>query len=452
MRPRALLFISLGLNAAFVAALLLLRSHSAIVAADTPDVAPAAASNAVKTQVVVRKQYFTWRQVESPDYRAYIANLRDIGCPEQTIRDIIIADVDQLYAKKRAGELATADLDWWKSEPDASVAQATRARLDALEQERRALLASLLGPDWQTREPDSAPSSGYALNGPVLGALPPETKAAVEGILARADQRVQEYRNAQKAAGKEPELAALARLSEQTRNELAGVLNPAQLEEFLLRYSETARDLRRQLTGFPVTPDEFRRLFRARDPIDQQILLTYAVDNVASAQTRAALQKQREDALRTVLGPERYREYKIATDPAFRDALATAQKAGAPDDMVPSLYAINNAAAQELDRIRNDPTLTPEQKAGQIKAVQDQQKAASDQLLGVAPPPTAPPPPAPAPPPPTQTYYYEGGQTIDVIANAYGITPDALRAANPGVNFLQLPKGTPLKIPPPPSQ
>jgi len=32
---------------------------------------------------------FDWRQVESEDYRTYLANLRAIGCPETTIRDIV---------------------------------------------------------------------------------------------------------------------------------------------------------------------------------------------------------------------------------------------------------------------------------------------------------------------------------------------------------------------------
>jgi hypothetical protein len=40
--------------------------------------------------------------LESTDYRTYVRNLRAIGCPEQTIRDIITADVDaNLYADKR---------------------------------------------------------------------------------------------------------------------------------------------------------------------------------------------------------------------------------------------------------------------------------------------------------------------------------------------------------------
>jgi hypothetical protein len=36
---------------------------------------------------------FHWRQLESTNYLTYVANLRRIGCPAQTIRDLISAEV-----------------------------------------------------------------------------------------------------------------------------------------------------------------------------------------------------------------------------------------------------------------------------------------------------------------------------------------------------------------------
>src|SRR6267378_3325428 len=44
---------------------------------------------------------FDWGQVEASDYATYISNLRSIRCPEQTIRDIIKADVANLFDTKR---------------------------------------------------------------------------------------------------------------------------------------------------------------------------------------------------------------------------------------------------------------------------------------------------------------------------------------------------------------
>jgi hypothetical protein len=55
-------------------------------------------SNAESFQPAINP--FHWSQLESTNYRIYVANLRRIGCPEPTIRDIITADVHTLYAPK----------------------------------------------------------------------------------------------------------------------------------------------------------------------------------------------------------------------------------------------------------------------------------------------------------------------------------------------------------------
>jgi hypothetical protein len=45
---------------------------------------------------------FSYRSVLSPDYQAYITNLRAIHCPDETIQDIIIAAVNKDYARREA--------------------------------------------------------------------------------------------------------------------------------------------------------------------------------------------------------------------------------------------------------------------------------------------------------------------------------------------------------------
>ena len=102
-----------------------------------------------KTNFVVRKQFFSWQEVESDDYVVFIANLRDIGCPEQTIHDIIIADVNALYARRRATEIVTPEQQWWRTEPDSNVVAAASARLREMELDRRTLLTGLLGAGWR---------------------------------------------------------------------------------------------------------------------------------------------------------------------------------------------------------------------------------------------------------------------------------------------------------------
>lgn len=107
---KAVLKISLLLNGGLLSGLLLVlaagrTNHPPATPAVEWDDTPAAAVAVVPATTVPAKgeeKPFNWSQVESSDYRTYIANLRRIGCPEQTIRDLIVADVDNLYAPRRA--------------------------------------------------------------------------------------------------------------------------------------------------------------------------------------------------------------------------------------------------------------------------------------------------------------------------------------------------------------
>src|ERR1051326_8463047 len=109
MAWRGLAFVSLGANIILAAIWLAATSPRS---ADSPSTAAGlaqASAASSRTNVLLRRQFFSWREVESPDYPTYITNLRNIGCPEQTIRDIIIADINSLYARRRAVELVTPD-------------------------------------------------------------------------------------------------------------------------------------------------------------------------------------------------------------------------------------------------------------------------------------------------------------------------------------------------------
>jgi len=80
---------------------------------------------------------FSWEQVETDDYVKYIANLRGIHCPEQTVRDIITADLDSAYAVRRqALERETAGSDASRQE--------LGAKLEGLRGEEKYVLAQLL--------------------------------------------------------------------------------------------------------------------------------------------------------------------------------------------------------------------------------------------------------------------------------------------------------------------
>lgn len=73
----------------------------------------AAATSTVQAKARPAPPPFHWRQLDAPDFATYAQNLRDIGCPEVTIADIIQAELRAIYDGRRAEirqELAAAPL------------------------------------------------------------------------------------------------------------------------------------------------------------------------------------------------------------------------------------------------------------------------------------------------------------------------------------------------------
>src|SRR6266566_5944163 len=58
-------------------------------------------------------QSFHWSQLESEDYRVYTANLRALGCPEATVRHIIMADIRELYIGRVNALVDTVQNQFW---------------------------------------------------------------------------------------------------------------------------------------------------------------------------------------------------------------------------------------------------------------------------------------------------------------------------------------------------
>jgi LysM repeat protein len=322
----------------------------------------------------------------------------------------------------------------------------------ALEDERRVLLTKLLGTNWEAGDIASLPRptrAGMILDGPILGQLSPDTKEAVLDVSLRSQDHLQAYLDAQHAAGKNPDPAEVARLRRETRTELSKVLTAPQLEEFLLRYSQNASDLRASfgtLEYFDASPEEFRAVFRATDQIDEQLQALGDAADANSAQQRKNLLAQRENEIKNALGASRYEDYSMLQDPLYRQAVAQADAAGTPD-AVRAIYQVNLAALAEADSITNDANLSTQQKDVAMKNLQLQQAQANTLAVGQDLPLDQTTPPQQ---PPRRLHQLRPGDSASVVALMYGLPVSALRAANPNVDFNRLRAGDSIVIPPSP--
>lgn len=384
-RARALLWLSLGLNLALTGLIVLLSRDSISHSSSVADLNSKSTNGirTIKTNVVVRRQPFNWRDIESPDYPTYIANLRRIGCPERTIRDIIVADVNELFNERIAREVVLPEQQWWLPEPNMDVFQAAADQLRAFEDQKNLMLAQLLGPGW-TNQTRGIRGDPIRLDGPVLGQINSETRARLFEIEANSRRAREAYFRQTLDQGREADPAQIARLAQQTRNELAAILTPEQLEEYLLRYSQNSDSLRQQLRGFGAGADEYRRIFRARDPYDQQLALLTGNDP-ASARRRQELEAQRDAAVKDAVGAERFPLYMMTQNPLFKEAQDHAEQNGAPPEKVIPIFQVRQAAQEEIARIQASKDLSVEEQRAALKLIEEHQRASIDRILnGVA--------------------------------------------------------------------
>lgn len=249
-----------------------------------------------------------WSQVEAPDYPTYIRNLRAIGVPERTIRDMVTADVRQMFASERAEILAPgySEYRFWEHVPDTPEARADRTRQRrTVDDAMGDVLRELLGPDvippstdndWKLAELDLQ-----------LAFLPPDKREATSGLLLRysdIDAHIKALADGHRPTEDPVELQRIIDLYEAKRAELARLTTPEEFELIELTASWTADNLRRAMVRFEPSEEEFRAIFHVWREHDEELARLGAAHQPDPGNAHVF------ERIREFLGEERYAEYR----------------------------------------------------------------------------------------------------------------------------------------------
>lgn len=324
-----------------------------------------------------------WAELETGAYAAYLDRLRAAGCPPERVRLIVLADADEWLLQRRISQAVAGDFPWWKAEPPTATDPAFGNQYAQLRAQRAELVRRHLGEDAEDggEGVDEVPIV-VPLSGPVLGALPRDKYNRVQEICARSLDRHQGYFNARQSEGVFLNQGDMARLRDFTRVHLAEILTSEELEEFLLRYSHNANRLRRELAGLEPTPEEFRGVFRAVDALEHRLQLEYGAIDSLSARQRERFEREREEAIREVLAPDRYQRYLVGRYPLFRQAQLAIRRAGLPDDRVLAFYEILNAHESRRREVLNNTALNAGQRQAGLEELERERERGLRQALG----------------------------------------------------------------------
>ena len=382
MNAKTFLILSLLLNAALGA--VLLRPKSAEPTATPPPAAvkpataepapvPPAAKARVVTQVVTNTvaQKFDWNAVESDDYKKYIANLRSIGCPEETIRDIITADVNKLYdAKRKALAGPKKKFEFWKPGMmmGAAVDPERTEKERALNQEKRTLLTELLG-SAPEEKPDLLAGVASQLDA-MFDFLPTEKRTKVMEVMQDMQTKMQK---AMKNGA--PDAEDMRKLMKDSEASIAAVLTPEEMVDYNLRFSMTANTMRMQLAGFEPTEQEFLDLFKKRKAYDDEFGGAFGGGLNLKGEEKAkqeAAKKALDEQVKAQLGEARYTEYTRAQDHAYQAMYRTADREGLGKEAAIKVYDMKKAAEEQAKKLRADTTLTQEQRTAALRAIREE--------------------------------------------------------------------------------
>lgn len=332
---------------------------------------PVMASPVIKTPKNVVK--VDWRYADTEDYRQYISQLRTNGVPEDQVRALALADVNRLFQTRLNNLAATVpSVPFWQTE---SPATATSAYIPpdklkeqaSLLQQRKEVLARLAVPEPQ----------GVSGVTPVLDPLNQMLSfvpLAKRKQIAAVEQKFQSALNQNlPAANATPEqIAAYEETLRQRDLELSALLTPQEKEEYDLRRSRTANQLRSALTGFNPTEQEFRILFQLTKQYENQLgsLSGLAATNPAVQQQREAAQQMMETQLKSMLSEERYRDYQRSQDPKFKGLYDFAQRQKLPADSATWVYDTQNKVQNQIQKLTEDANLSDTARQEQLKELQ----------------------------------------------------------------------------------
>lgn len=324
---------------------------------------------------------FNWRQVESEDYKRYIANLRSIGCPEETIRDIIVADVTKLYAQKLAANTRAKEFKYWQGGSSRTRLAAENRRIARdLDRERWSLLRDLLGPGVEAESRKSTLSADAATEDLVLGFLSEAKRAAVREIVERYSDQEQEL--ARKGlALTQKERADLKQLRDQRSTELAGVLTPEELLNYDLRTSTVAENLRARLAGVDFSEAQFREVYRLQKSFDDEFG-QLAVLDAKAVQRRGESMRKLDDDIKSALGEPLYTEMRRAQDPAWRGLVEVARTHNVSPATMEKVFETKKLVEESVRAAMSDASVPRENRVATLKSIGEQTEQAMVQLLG----------------------------------------------------------------------
>ena len=340
-------------------------------------------------RIVREVERFHWRQIEDEDFKKYIQNLRDIGCPEETIRNLVKQDLDKYYDQRKADILSKspARKEFWKSGNPSSLGRpsaSASSQMAQLDREKNEVLGELFNPSGLAainRPGPLARARSQAKSGYAMDFIPEETKAQLNTL--EQEYGSQLLKKMAQGASDAQDMAEIRQLRQDRDSSIATMLTPEQKTEYDLRKSPTAANMRLQMDGFDPSEDEFRDIFGARKAFDDEHgVVPGASISAGDMEVRQFAEQEMNDQIRTSLGDDRYQDYLRQTDYDYKSIAKITERQGLGENISAQVYDMKGGAEELAREIRMNTGLSIEERQMQLGQIRNVTSRSIESLIG----------------------------------------------------------------------
>ena len=311
---------------------------------------------------------FHWSQIESTNYFVCLTNLLAIGCPKETVRDILQARVADEFRARLRELTRPAQVRFWDRIAEGEELMdlfddpPLKKAMDELNKEGERIQAELqavLGKETKTDKPGRNPQVGH---------LPEEKQAALTELDSRHTKEREALKQPENNALPADRAAREKEVRARHAAERRALFTDAEWAEAELRGSPQAQRVR-ALQGFTGTAEELRsftqavREFETTHPVpnprDPKL-----IDLDAEYQAKQlAHETQRKAFLTSRLGAAGFAAFERGSDPRFHTLLKLARRLDLPPATTVQWLEIQNATQAQVRQTRQLAGLSDDARA-----------------------------------------------------------------------------------------
>lgn len=291
--------------------------------------------------------------------------LRSAGLPDDVVRLLVTRRIHKKYEPRyRALRPAAASVDsgkFWKaprwSQPSLSAAQ--RKALTQLQWDERDEVQRVLG-----AAPGSGSDSGRDF-------LPEKKRRDLAQIEQDYGQLIGEVQRNEQGFETAADREKLRYLREEQQKDIVALLSPTEYQDYQMRESNTANQLRWQLSNFDASEDEYRKIFALQKTFDDQYNTGDNSQGPEFWQQRNKAQEALNAQIKDALGDDRYAAYQRSQNNDYRQLQAATARFNLPADTADRVYSLQDDAVAGGKQIAADSSLTTAQKKQALAALAD---------------------------------------------------------------------------------